>query len=194
MHRLQQLREAATRPRKTVPVVLNGEVREQIEAVEDELDRLDEAPVKARRLAEKSAGSALREDLAKLRGEAEESTIYVVLEAMQRTPYRALLAAHPPRVDGDGNVVPLDRGGFNADTFSPALVKACLVGYRERPDADAPILTDWPSDDFVDWLVDDYCSAGQIDKLSTAAFALTRGDDAVPLPRQRSQTQTSGAE
>ena len=186
---LKALRARATRPRRTVPVLLDGELREQIEAVEDELDRLADLPVKPRRLAEKDRGAALRADLDKLRAEAEESTIYVVLEAMQRTPYRALLAAHPPRPD-----VALDRGGYNAETFAPALIKACAIGYRERPDADAPVLTDWPQDDYVAWLVDEYASPGQIGKMSSAALELCTGDDAVPLPRRRSATPDSDAE
>ena len=180
---LKALRARATRPRRTVPVLLDGEVREQIEAVEDALDRLADAPVKARRLAEKDQGAALRDDLSRLRAGAEESTLYVVLEGMQRTAYRALLAAHPA-----------EGKAFDPETFTPALVKACIVGYRERPDADAPVLTDWPSSDYVTWLVDEHVSPGQLDKLSLAAMELCRGDDAVPLPRKRSATPTSDAE
>ena len=186
---LKALRARATRPRRTVAVLLDGELREQIEAVEDELDRLADAPVKEKRLASRSAIPALQDDLAKLRAQAEDSTIYVVLEAMQRTPYRALLAAHPPRPD-----VVLDRGGYNAETFAPALIKACIIGYRERPDADAPVLTDWSASDYVTWLVDEYASPGQVGKLSSAALELCTGDDAVPLPRPRSQTTTSADE
>jgi hypothetical protein len=102
---------------------------------------------------------------------------------MQRTAYRALLAAHPA-----------EGKAFDPETFTPALVKACIVGYRERPDADAPVLTDWPSSDYVTWLVDEHVSPGQLDKLSLAAMELCRGDDAVPLPRKRSATPTSDAE
>jgi hypothetical protein len=180
---LKALRARATRPRRTVPVLLDGEVREQIEAVEDALDRLEDAPVKDRRLGGKSQEKALREDLARLRAGAEESTLYVVLEGMQRTAYRALIAAHPA-----------EGKAFDPETFTPALVKACIVGYRERPDADAPVLTDWPSADYVAWLVDEHVSPGQLDKLSLAAMELCRGDDAVPLPRKRSATPDSDAE
>lgn len=187
MHRLQQLRARATRPRRTVPVLLDGELREQIEAAEDALDRLDDLPVKDKRLATKSTGAKLREDLATLRASAEESTLYVVLEGMQRTAYRALFAAN--QATATDGTTKLDR-----ETFTPALVKACVVGYRERPDADAPVLTDWSSDDYVAWLVDEFVSPGQLDKLSTAAFELCTGDDAVPLPHTRSPIPSSDGE
>lgn len=183
--RLADLRSRATRPRRTVPVLLDGTLREQIEAVEDELDRLADAPAKYdRRLADKPPERALQEDLDRLRAEAETSTLYVVLEAMQRTAYRALVAEHQSTEDGRQKLDP---------AFYPALIKACIVGYREQPTADAPVLTDWPDEGYVAWLVDEFVSPGQFDKLTVAATYLSSGDDAVPLPRKRSETETSDA-
>ena len=52
-NRLKLIREKATRPRRTVPIVTDGEVREQIEAVEHELDRLEAASASGKRLNSK---------------------------------------------------------------------------------------------------------------------------------------------
>ena len=176
-------RERARRRRQTVDIQLDGEVREQIEAVEGELDRLAGLPVKDRRLGGKTQEKALYEDLVRLRESAEDTTLYLVLEGMQRTAYRALIAAHPA-----------EGKAFDPETLTPALVKACIVGYRERNDAALPVLTEWPFAGYVAWLVDEHVSPGQLDKLSLAAMELCRGDDAVPLPRKRSATPDSDAE
>jgi hypothetical protein len=204
-----------------VPILLDGTVREQIEAVEDELDRLDDEPEPADndlRLGSKPKPNTRRKeldaDLAQLRATAEESTLYVVLEGMQRTAFRALLAQHPPRKDADGKMNPHDRLiGANMDTIAAPLVRACTVGYRERPEADAPVL-DFPPDGTPDqvtagWLfgrnvldlttgevleeVPPFCTEKQIDMAAGVAIALCVGDDAVPLPRRRSAPQMSDA-
>lgn len=194
-NRLKLLREKATRPRRTVPVLLDGEVREQIEAVEDELDRLDSAPASNDRRLSTKTNDAEREqlvaDLDALYESAEQSTLYVVLEAMQRTPYRALIAAHPARLDAEGKPLPADRFGWNSETLAEPLVRACIVGYRERPEVDAEVLP-MPAED-VDKLMA-FVTERQLDALAAAALRLCAGDDAVPLRRKRSATPTSDGE
>lgn len=215
--RLKRLRQQAVRPRRTVPILLDGSLREQIEAVEDALDRLDQAPAKTdRRMSSKSneaERASLLADLARLRTEAEDSTLFLVLEGMQRTAFRALLAQHPPRLGEDGKPLPQDRLlGANLETLAPVLARACAVGYREKPTADAPVLK-FPPDGTPDeitlgWLfghnvpaigddpgrvVEPWCTERQIDQASSVAIALCAGDDAVPLPRPRSTTPESVA-
>ncbi len=221
-NRLKLLRDKAVRPRRTVPVLLDGEVREQIEAVHDTLDRIESAKGGHRSLASKSPEAQRRKleaELEHLYESATDSTLYLVLEAMQRTPYRALVAEHPPRVDGDGKMRVVDRlaGGVNADTFVLPLIRACVIGYRERPEADAEILpldpSRWNGDEFepgmVDFLLgykvthpdrpelvaerDGFATPWQIHQLGQAATDLCVGDDAVPLPRRQSETSTSDA-
>lgn len=192
-NRLKLLREGRNRRQHTVAIQLDGEVREQIEAVEDELDRLASGMEADKRLNTKSNTTRIAEleaDLASLQSSAEDSTLYVVLQGMQATPYRALLAAHRPRKLEDGKVDPMDAIGFNTETMPPLLVKACIVGYRERPDADAEILPFPPED--VDRLIES-ATEGQLDKLAAACIRLTAGDDAVPLRRRRSPTSRPAA-
>lgn len=215
-NRLKLLRDQAVRPRRTVPVLLDGVVREQIEAVEDELDRLDVAPaVKDRRMSTKSESVQRDKLVAELDGlyeSAAKSTLYVVLEAMQRTPYRALVAQHPPRIV-DGKTHPSDLIGANTDTLPVPLIRACIIGHKATDDAaDTEVLPLPQSHDTevsIDWLLghisltdpdsgefevtDPFLSDRQIEKLWQAAFAVNRGDDAVPLRRKRSGTTASDA-
>lgn len=212
------LRKNAKRPSRTVPILLDGEVREQIEAVENELDRLDRAPaVKDRRMSTKS-DDAQREkliaELDHLYASAEESTIYVALEALQRTAYRALVDNHPPRKDEAGKVHPADAFGANMETLPIPLVRACIVGRKASDDVADTKVEPFPPDlvhgvtgalepntddvtlgwllgftykdaSGVDVTVDPFLTDRQVEKLYSAAFSLNRGDDAVPLRRPR---------
>jgi hypothetical protein len=194
--RLKLIREKATRPRRTVPLITNGELREQIEAVEDALARLDDAPPKDRRLSSKpdtSQRDGLLADLDALRAAAEESTLYLVLEGLSDTAWLALKKLHPPLplLDekpkvGDSYSV---TARFNVDTIRQPLVKACLRGYRERPDADAEVL---PLDaETVAWLFG-FANSKQMSQLTDAAYQLCAEDDAVPLPRSATGRSASG--
>lgn len=201
-NRLRLLRERAVRPRRTVPIQLDGVVREQIEAVEEELDRLDRSPqANDRRLSSKSADARRKElesELERLYAAAEETTLYVVMEALQRTTYRALCDAHPPRNGSDGKPLPEDHQGVNAETFPPALVKASIVGYKETPDAADTDVKPFPEeggDDgiTVDWLME-WMTDYQVAKLAAVCVTLNRGDDLVPTRRRRSGTASSAVE
>ena len=191
-NRLKLIREKATRPRRTVPLITNGELCEQIEAVEDELDRLDAPKPKDRRLTSRPDAArrdVLTADLDTLRAAAEEFTLYLVLEGMPDTVWLALKRQHPAVDDkpsaNDSYAV---TARFNIDTIRAPLVKGCLVGYRERPDADADVLP--LEDEFVEWLLE-FANSKQLKDLADAAYRLCEQDDAVPLPRPRSVTGTS---
>jgi hypothetical protein len=194
-NKLKLLKEKATRPRRTVAVLLDGEVRGQIEAVEDELDRLDaQGDSNDKRLASKSNKAqrdALLADLDALRASAAEAIVYLVLEAMPRSPYLALIAKYPPRKDADGKVLPEDALGANTDEWWPALIRGCVIGERKGPNADDPIEPLEPG--LLDWLLDEHATDRQVEVLARSAMALCRGDDAVPLPRRRSQTEASAS-
>lgn len=193
-NRLKLLREKATRPRRTVALLLDGEVRGQIEAVEDELDRLDDNPDGLLNSRTGKRRKELEMELASLRAQAEQATLYVVVEGLQRSNYRALLAQHPPRKDEDGKIVRADVLGANSDTFQVPLARACIVGYQDSPDAAAPVE---PIDaETVDWLLgtedtEPFLTDRQIEVLASAALTVCRGDEAVPLPRTRSANQPS---
>ena len=207
-NKLKLLRERATRPRRTVAVLLDGEVREQIEAVEDELDRLDPSAKPDRRLNSKSDTARRKEleaELVRLREAAQDATLILVVEALPKTAFRALLAQHPPRKGEDGKVLPVDTVlGANVETLALPLARASVVGYRETDDAASPVLPVDP--ETLTWLfgstavgplasdIEPFCTERQIGRIGAAAVTLNIGDDAVPLPRRRSATQTSDAE
>lgn len=189
---LAAARAKATRPRRTVPVVLDGELRERIERVEAELGAALEAPATGdRRLTSRSRKvdtTAAQATLDALRTDAAGRTLHVVLEALPRRPYRHLVDQHPPRKDPDGKTHPDDGLGLNYETFPPALAKACIIGHKPDPDGDAVEPLD---PEYVAWLVDDFATDRQVQNLSSAAFDANRGNDAVPLPQLRSMTQTA---
>jgi hypothetical protein len=192
--KLKLLREAV-RPRDMVPILLNGEIRYQIEAAERELGRLGTSQGADKRMGNKAEAAerkALEDRIERLYEQAAEHTMWVVLEGMQRTPYRALVALHPPRKDEDGSVIPLDaRMGVNSDTFMPALASATIIGYRDEPDPQAEIhpMSDEDIEQLIEW-----CTEGQLDALTAVALKLSARDDAGPLWRRRSETRNSGAE
>jgi hypothetical protein len=197
---LARIRAHATRKRQTVEVLCDGEVVAQIEAVEDELDRLDEAPATTdRRLSTKPNETRRKELLAerdRLIAEAVSMTLYLVFEGLPGTAYQTLTAQHPPRRGDDGKTVPADIGGVNSETFARPAVYACVIGHRERPEADAPVL---PLDaETLPWLLGTdeepgFATDRQIQLMAQAAIDVNRKSDAVPKPRPRSVTGKSAS-
>lgn len=207
-NRLKLLRDRATRPRRTVPVQLDGEVREQVQAVENALDRLEGQQDNGKRLNSRanSERDKLLAELEHLHESAQETTLYVVVEGLPGRAYELLANQHPPRKGDDGKVLPSDVLGVNAETFRRPVIRACAIGHRETDDAAAPVLPFEPTtrdDDgnvvqlgTLDWLLgtDDepgFATDRQIERLAVAAITVNRGDDAVPLRRPRSATGMS---
>ena len=194
-NKLKLVREKATRPRRTVPILTDGEVLEKIEALEHEIGRLDAQRVDDTRLASKPPAAKATEELQRLYESAEDSTLYFVLEGLQNSVYLALVAQHPPRTV-DGKPIPADAvTGVNSDTFGLALVRACLVGYRETEDSET-----LPVDpDDRDWLLGTgdepgFATNWQLEVMLEVAWALNRKGDAAPLRRRPSPTGTSDVE
>jgi hypothetical protein len=191
---LAAARARATRPRHTVPIVLDGTLRQRIEQAEAEINPTSEAStVEDRRLngrtrkADVADTAAAEARLAALRDDAASVTLHVVVEAIPRTPYRQLVSDHPAR-SVDGKVHPDDGLGLNYETFPPALAKACIIGHKPDPDGDT---VDPLDAEYVAWLVDEFATDRQVQNLSNAAFDANRGNDAIPLPQLPSTTRTS---
>lgn len=186
---LARLQASATRPRRTVPVVLDGDLRDRVEALETKLEAEQPAPGD-RRLGTHSSSapdSALVVELDALRVRAEAATLHIVVEGLAGTPWRALLAAHPPRRDEAGKIIPEDSLGANEETIRDPMLRASIIGHRPDPDADEVVPFDA---EFVEWLIG-FVTDRQKDKLVAAALKVSRGDDAVPLPQLPSTTPTS---
>lgn len=188
---LDAIRNRATRPRRTVPVVLDGDLSQQIQELIAEREAIDEAtakPTGGRRLSTRAASaSRLAEIDAELDvhyAAAAASTLQVVIEGLAGTPYDAFRSQYPPR---DGETA--DKfWRFNTEDGCGPLIRACAIGYR---DDDAETVHPW-SEGQLDWLLG-FVTDWQRDLLFLAALNTCRGDDAVPLRPGRSATATSDA-
>ncbi|GAB2951869.1 hypothetical protein GCM10027280_45320 [Micromonospora polyrhachis] len=158
---------------RDVPLCLDGALVAEIEAADRELQRLSQQP-SADSL---DGGGELREvaeRIEALRSAMADSTVEFRLRAIPGNRWQAFLDQHPPRRDGDGNVVARDRAlGVNIDEFFPALVRRCLV---------SPVLDD------EDWTalfgsdeVDGALSDRQCDQLFDVAWAINRKEVDVPF-------------
>lgn len=154
----------AHRPERTVALCLAGDLVAEWE----QLNRQREAA--ARATADSLDGGPAQDFAAQmeaLRPRMDAATIVVRLRALPRSAYTRLLADHPPRRDADGKIEPTDVGGFNAETYWPAIIRASWL----EPVLDAATMT---------LLLDEQLSQRQFDDLSLAAHLANRG--AVDLP------------
>lgn len=147
----------------------------------DEYERLLEQKAAAKEAARDSlAGGAvldLETQIGALREEMEEATVTLVLQALPRREYRALVDKHPPRKDADGKVLPQDeRVGVDRDGFYNELARRSIV----QPGLDATTL---------DVLLDDKLSDGQWEELTTRCNLLNRSTVDVPFSPASSPTR-----
>lgn len=189
---LTALQGSATRPRRTVPVVLDGDLREQIEVRHVELEALRaaepaaaEKPRADRRLSSRPTvdhkrAAEIEAELEPLYEAAEGKTLDVVVEGLAGTPWQAMLAAYPPREDHKADAL----WRFNTAEGRAPLITATAIGYKN-----GDVVQDWAPGQ-RDWLLG-WATDWVLDKLMLAALSVCRGDDAVPLPLTRSKTETS---
>lgn len=180
---LKSLRDRASRPRRTVPLVLDGTLSERIEAVRATMRQ----PDNDRRLSSRPAGP--NPALEELYAQAADATVHVVLEGMPGTEWRALIAEHPPRLGEDGKPIEDDRLGVNDETFRRPAIRACVIGHKPDPSSSEVEPLD---DEYLIWLLD-FITDRQTDRLFTAAFEVNRTADAVPLLERPYATLESDA-
>lgn len=165
---VKQLIKGARLPEDTVPLCLRADLVAEYERVQAEHAKAQQAA------GQSLAGSggavvALDERLAELREEMSGSMLTLTLRGLPSHRYQELIDQHPPRTLGEG-VEPRDRLGFNADTFFPALARACTVA----PDLDDE---DWDA-----LLGDDgKLTDAQVSKLCNTAYVLNRKDINLPF-------------
>lgn len=192
---LAALQDSATRPRRTVPVVLDGDLREQIELRHVELEALQaaeqaakEKPRADRRLGYRPPGvdtkraAEIEAELEPLYAAAEGKTLDVVVEGMAGTPWQAMLVAYPPREGVNADTL----WRFNTSEGRAPLIQQTAIGYK-----DGDTVHDWAPGQ-LEWLLG-WATDWVLDKLLLAALGVCRGDDAVPLPLPRSTTRSSDA-
>lgn len=185
---LRALQARATRPRRTVPVVCDGDLGQRIEVLLAEVEELaNPTPSPDARLGSKAKTTHPRvaevnAELDALYEQARGSTLYVVLEGLAGTPWRALVAQHPVQKDEAGNVAAADKPwGVDRAAIEEPLIRACVIGQRDAFDADE--IRPLPAET-LDWLLD-WMTVHQREALFITAWTLCRGDDAVPLRRAR---------
>jgi hypothetical protein len=165
----------AKRKEDTYPVCLRGDLNADWQNANRELERAQ----KEAQFSDAKEGT-VRDDLAErvraIEQQMLEHTETWRLRAMPRHKFRALVAAHPPRLGEDGEPVDEDkRLGINRETFTPALISASVV---------EPVLDD---EDWA-WLFGDendddsgVLNDRQIGDLEDMAWFLNRDQVAVPF-------------
>lgn len=191
---LKTLQARASRPRRTVPVVCDGDLAQRIDVLQSEIDALTNPPEQAdKRLATKAKAANPRiaeatAELDALYEAAEASTLYVVLEGLQGTVFRSLVAQHKVPKD-DPERTPWGPDAVDRLTMEEPLMRACIIGHRDSLEAGEIHPLDAGT---VDWLLD-FAQLAQRETLFLAAWFVCRGDDAVPLRPARSQTPSSAS-
>jgi hypothetical protein len=159
---------------RTIRLCLRGDLVAQFE----ELDR-KRVELEGRADEGSLAGSPavqVARQMEQLQAEMRDSTYPFRVRALSRKAYQALVAAHPPRRDAEGAILPEDlKDDINTATFWEPLIRACLVD---------PVLDD------AEWehLAEDILSDRQFEQLAIAAFVASRGNVDIPFSHGASET------
>lgn len=148
------------------PVCLDPDLVGEYEQL---LTRRDEAKEATR--ASLAGGSVVELDteIADLLEQMQAATITLVLRALPRPTFRALVDEHPPRRDADGKLTHAeDAIGVNAETFFEALIRGCLT---------APVL----DEETLTLLLDERLNDKQWMDLADCAWNLNRTTVDVPF-------------
>lgn len=154
---------SAKKPEIAVPLCLRSDLQVEWEKLEAELQAEDQAEPATLAKAVTKRAKELAEQVRALQDKMNKATLTVTLRAMDRAPWKELQSAHPPRKDSA-----IDwKLGFNPDTFYDALIAASLVDPVLDADQLAKLL--------------DVITAGQFDRLASAAWTLNRSDVSAPF-------------
>ncbi|MFF4417096.1 hypothetical protein ACFYY8_31635 [Streptosporangium sp. NPDC001559] len=109
------------RPEKTVPICTAGDLVAEFEELERDLTVAREKPVEAGTLAGGTdpMATAIAQQIQELRAQMREHTAVFRFQGLSSKAYSDLVAAHPPKEGGKGDV--------DWDTFPTALVAACAI-------------------------------------------------------------------
>jgi len=170
---VSQLLNNAKRPEKIVPLCLAGDLQAKWEALHEEYGR------KVAAAGRKMANADARELSAKIVAVEEqmaEQTLEVVVRGLPRNDWKALVRDHPPRegVEADKQL------GVNQESFTDAMVYACIVSPEMTDDEKATLL--------------DVITDAQYEKLTEAAWNVNRRDLSVPFSPIASRTTPSTGE
>lgn len=159
-------------PERTVPVCLAGD----LVAEHEHLQRQLSGAIVEDSLA--SPATAIQAQLRDLVEQMAEHTVEFRFRALPRRRFRDLMAAHPPRKDGDGNPVGRDSLGVHYESFFDALIRECLV----EPKLDEADLT---------LLLDERLTDAQYEQLTDVVWLLNRAPVSIPFSPAASPSPTS---
>lgn len=115
-------------PRTDTFLLLSGDYAQRLDALGAEFDKAVEKAQTSRRLTDPTWVEQVRADYEALKAEAEAAGTRIVLEAIGRKTWRDLKAKHPPRTEGDPELIKGDRlAGVNTDSVEDDLVYASLT-------------------------------------------------------------------
>lgn len=183
MSTYRERRKDAQRAERTVPICLAGNLVADWESADRELQR---AQKEGSDSLEGGGVGELVDRVRALESQMREHTDQFRLRAMSRHEFRALVAAHAPRVDDGGDPIPEDAQiGVNRETFFPALIRASVID---------PVLDD---EDWA-WLLgatdDGVLTDRQVGDLEDTAWFLNRGEVNVPFSRVASIVSRSSGD
>jgi hypothetical protein len=169
---VEALIRGAKLPERSVAVCMRPDLVAEHERLNRELDKSANRPRTS--LADGGETNRLAEQIRALEADMEESTVEFKMRAMPRPTWKAFVAAHPPRKNGDEVDERDAYVGLNAETFFPAIIRRCTIS-PELPD------------DVWTLLLDEKLTDRQFDNLANAAWALNRGEVDVPFSRAASR-------
>lgn len=156
---------------KTVPICLRGELVEEFERLDGELQEMARVETTAPSLSSGGRKRELAEKVEALRQEMLAKSVPFRLQAIGRKAWNKLNDSHPPREGNDSDRM----RGFNDETFFPALIRATVVSPTLSADQ-------WTK------LLDVQLSPGQFETLAGAAWDLNRRGADIPFSRVALQT------
>jgi hypothetical protein len=147
-------------PRTATVVIFGGDYLDRIRLLEQKAEAAKDAeggtPRRVGTTPEYLRLAKEHDDLVK---EAEESALRVVVQALRRSEWKALVKEHPPRVGNKDD----ERVGANEDTFKDALIPVSIVEPAGFGEDDLDALSD-----------------ADFDRIYYTAFSLNRGVAAGP--------------
>jgi hypothetical protein len=172
-------------PESTVPICLRGDL---VAEHEDLVRQLDAVKDTARTSLADGGTSGLAERIRELEAEMKASTYVFRLRALAGPRFAALKRKHPPRESDEGQVLMKDlvAGGVNVEEFAEPLIRASVFDPKLSDGQWRELLGD-SDDEKVRRLADGQdvedgkLSAGQIDELFNAAWALNQRSVDVPF-------------
>lgn len=129
--------------------------------------------------------AAVHAEIEQLLEAVEDVTVTLVLQALPRRKYRALVDLHPPRKDAEGVSPPADvRYGVNYDEFFNDLARQSILG---ADDGDGGI--EELDGDVIELLLEEQLTDGQWEDLTTKCGRLNRTTVDVPFSPASSPTR-----